>query len=85
MPVAVEKIDGGLSIVGRPSHVRPTSRSHSSAGQLAGLLNPRGERSFVALVVLLDVERPLNTPPGQNQACATDARCRKNGTAGRYP
>src|SRR4030081_3848130 len=31
-------------------------RSHSSAGQLAGLLHPSGELSFVELVVLMDVE-----------------------------
>src|SRR6266852_9061680 len=33
-----------------------TSRSHSFAGQLAGLLHPSGELSFVELVVLMDVE-----------------------------
>ena len=33
-----------------------TSRSHSFAGQLAGLLHPTGELSFVELVVLVDVE-----------------------------
>src|SRR5205809_3464485 len=32
------------------------SRSHSFAGQLAGLLHPSGELSFVELVVLMDVE-----------------------------
>ncbi len=31
-------------------------RSHSFAGQLAGLLHPSGELSFVELVVLVDVE-----------------------------
>src|SRR4030081_1398297 len=31
-------------------------RSHSSAGQLAGLLHPSGELSFVELVVLMEVE-----------------------------
>src|SRR5205807_4295967 len=31
-------------------------RSHSFAGQLAGLLHPSGELSFVDLVVLVDVE-----------------------------
>src|SRR5438046_267324 len=34
----------------------PTSRSHSFAGQLAGLLHPSGELSFVELVALTDVE-----------------------------
>src|SRR6266852_8814410 len=33
-----------------------TSRSHSFAGQLAGLLHPSDELSFVELVVLMDVE-----------------------------
>src|SRR5215510_4731561 len=33
-----------------------TGRSHSFAGQLARLLHPSGELSFVELVVLLDVE-----------------------------
>src|SRR5438094_3140259 len=33
-----------------------TGRSHSFAGQLAGLLHPSGELSFVELVVLGDVE-----------------------------
>jgi hypothetical protein len=33
-----------------------TSRSHSFAGQLAGLLHPSGELSFVEMVVLVDVE-----------------------------
>ena len=33
-----------------------TRRSHSFAGQLAGLLHPSGELSFVELVVLVDVE-----------------------------
>src|SRR5439155_18516181 len=32
------------------------SRSHSFAGQLAGLPHPSGELSFVELVVLMDVE-----------------------------
>jgi hypothetical protein len=31
-------------------------RSHSFAGQLAGLLHPSGELSFVELIVLMDVE-----------------------------
>jgi len=31
-------------------------RSHSFAGQFAGLLHPSGELSFVELVVLVDVE-----------------------------
>src|SRR5947208_1538321 len=31
-------------------------RSHAFAGQLAGLLHPSGELSFVELVVLMDVE-----------------------------
>ncbi len=34
----------------------PTSRSHAFAGQLAGLLHPGRELSFVELVVLVDVE-----------------------------
>jgi hypothetical protein len=33
-----------------------TGRSHSFAGQLAGLLHPSGELSFVELVDLVDVE-----------------------------
>src|SRR5207244_726641 len=33
-----------------------TGRSHSFAGQLAGLLHPSGKLSFVELVVLVDVE-----------------------------
>src|SRR5262245_18946386 len=33
-----------------------TSRSHSFAGQLAGLAHPSGELSFIELVVLMDVE-----------------------------
>src|SRR5438874_13710130 len=33
-----------------------TDRSHAFAGQLAGLLHPTGELSFVELVVLMDVE-----------------------------
>ena len=33
-----------------------TSRSHSFAGQLTGLLHPGDELSFVELVVLVDVE-----------------------------
>ena len=33
-----------------------TGRSHSFAGQLAGLLHPSGELSFVERVVLVDVE-----------------------------
>src|SRR5439155_6111088 len=33
-----------------------TSRSHSFPGQLAGLVHPSGELSFVELVVLMDVE-----------------------------
>jgi hypothetical protein len=33
-----------------------TGRSHSFAGQLAGLLHPSGELSFVELVGLMDVE-----------------------------
>src|SRR5438093_13758910 len=38
-------------------HLLPArSRSHSFAGQLAGLLHPSGELSFVELVVLVDVE-----------------------------
>ena len=35
---------------------RRTGRSHSFAGQLAGLLYPSGELSFVERVVLVDVE-----------------------------
>src|SRR3979411_2739688 len=34
----------------------PTGRSHSFAGQKAGLLHPSGELSFVELVVLMDIE-----------------------------
>jgi hypothetical protein len=47
---------------GRPRSLRrsrthlATSRSHSCAGQLAGLLHPGGELSFVELVVFVDVE-----------------------------
>src|SRR5207247_11168465 len=37
-------------------HAPRTGRSHSFAGQLAGLLHPSGELSFVDLVVLVDVE-----------------------------
>ena len=37
-------------------HAPRTGRSHSFAGQLAGLLHPSGELSFVELVVLMDVE-----------------------------
>src|SRR5437870_8545359 len=37
-------------------HAPRTGRSHSFAGQLAGLLHPSGELSFVELVVLVDVE-----------------------------
>src|SRR5919106_4192108 len=39
-----------------PTHAPRTGRSHSFAGQLAGLLHPGGELSFVELVVLVDVE-----------------------------
>jgi hypothetical protein len=39
-----------------PRHAPHTGRSHSFAGQLAGLLHPSGELSFVELVVLMDVE-----------------------------
>jgi hypothetical protein len=38
------------------AHAPRTGRSHSFAGQLAGLLHPSGELSFVELVVLMDVE-----------------------------
>lgn len=38
------------------THAPRTGRSHSFAGQLAGLLHPSGELSFVELVVLMDVE-----------------------------
>src|SRR5205823_5803540 len=38
-----------------PTHLA-TFPSHSLAGQLAGLLHPSGELSFVELVVLVDVE-----------------------------
>src|SRR5216117_3722608 len=38
------------------THAPRTGRSHSFAGQLAGLLHPSGELSFVELVVLVDVE-----------------------------
>src|SRR5207237_9613460 len=40
-----------------PRHARTsTGRSHSFAGQLAGLLHPSGELSVIELVVLVDVE-----------------------------
>jgi hypothetical protein len=38
------------------THAPRTGRLHSFAGQLAGLLHPSGELSFVELVVLMDVE-----------------------------
>src|SRR5260370_34333593 len=38
------------------THAPRTGRSHSFAGQLADLLHPSGEPSFVELVVLVDVE-----------------------------
>jgi len=38
------------------THAPRTGRSHAFAGQLAGLLHPSGEPSFVELVVLMDVE-----------------------------
>src|SRR5712691_4031282 len=38
------------------THAPCTGHSHSFAGQLAGLLHPGGELSFVELVVLMDVE-----------------------------
>jgi hypothetical protein len=38
------------------THAPRTGRSHSFAAQLAGLLHPSGELSFVELVVLVDVE-----------------------------
>ena len=38
------------------THAPRTSRSHSFAGQLAGLLHPGGELRFVELIVLVDVE-----------------------------
>src|SRR5947208_9951536 len=37
-------------------HTPRTACSHPFAGQLAGLLHPGGELSFVELVVLVDVE-----------------------------
>ena len=40
----------------RALHAPRTGRSHSFAGQLAGLLHPSGELSFVELVVFMDVE-----------------------------
>src|SRR5437870_9883117 len=44
-------------VVARPSlSLVSTGRSHSFAGQLAGLLHPSGELSFVERVVLVDVE-----------------------------
>src|SRR6058998_2889527 len=38
------------------THAPRPGRSHSFAGQLAGLFHPTGELSFVELVVLVDVE-----------------------------
>ena len=38
------------------THALRTGRSHSFAGQLAGLPHPSDELSFVELVVLVDVE-----------------------------
>src|SRR5207237_8020042 len=38
------------------THAPRAGRSHSFAGQLAGLLHPSGEWSFVELFVLVDVE-----------------------------
>src|SRR5438874_3583300 len=43
-----------IVVVARPS--LDYRRSHSFAGQLAGLLHPSGELCFVELVVLVDVE-----------------------------
>src|SRR5438874_12281195 len=43
-----------IVVVARPS--LDYRRSHSFAGQLAGLLHPSGELSFVERVVLMDVE-----------------------------
>src|SRR5438552_13382978 len=37
------------------AHAPRTGRSYSFAGQLAGLLHPIGEQSFVQVVVLVDV------------------------------
>jgi hypothetical protein len=39
-----------------PGYKLQAGRSHSFAGQLAGLLHPSGELSFVERVVLMDVE-----------------------------
>src|SRR6266849_3572867 len=38
------------------THAAYTGRSHAFARQLAGLLHPSGELSFVELVVFMDVE-----------------------------
>ena len=55
MPSCVIPIPQSSSLSRRPSS-SCTGRSHSFAGQLAGLLHPIGELSFVELVVLMDVE-----------------------------
>src|SRR5436190_485779 len=46
----------GHLVTAHATHAPRTGRSHSFAGQLAGLLHPSGELSFVELVVLMDVE-----------------------------
>ena len=62
-----------LRIGVRSRAARPrTGRSHSFAGQLAGLLHPSGELSFVELVVLMDVEvarsLSLDSPGGTGRS-----------------
>src|SRR6266516_1451938 len=51
-----------------------TSRSHSFAGQKAGLLHPGGELSFVELVVLVDVEAARVLALGRSRRDRTQRR-----------
>src|SRR5712692_6852932 len=51
----IRRLCGRMGLFGLDGAPR-TGRSHSFAGQLAGLLHPGGELSFVELVVLVDVE-----------------------------
>ena len=64
-----------FSFPAHATHALRTGRSHSFAGQLAGLLHPTGELSFVELVVLVDFEvyeADLQLVDGDNitDACA---------------
>jgi hypothetical protein len=62
-------IDPGRAV---PGHAPRTDRSHSFAGQLAGLHHPSGELSFVELVALLDVEVPHFLFLGHSQGPRSD-------------